>query len=429
MTRAALSRGYAAFGIPTGSILDFRSAANFNEVTANVTATTDAAVTWRGRPTVRLDVAAALVSANVEIGVSGQTAVLPEGIASIYHAGPMIAVKSPRALAAAILYLGDATYANVNNITMFAPAVIDADGFYVFTYRGGVSNAFGVTGTNVYRQGELKRSKVRLGRASGATAETLHIAYAGVEPPTRPKVIITLDDGDDEHYTYTYPTAKARGIPISFSIASGLIDTPGYMTAAQIQEIANDSSGLFEMTNHAVDNTHFGTLGLAGYAAAAETCRDYLLGLGLDEDAANCHVYVGGLHDATVDEELKARGFLCAREVGATNRAAHPIRCINDASATTLFGLPASANLETGHTRATVLTNIGNARAIGGSFFIMGHKFAAAAGASTWINSTDATYGFTGLLDDLVTLRNKGQVDIVKLSDWYRGLSGHRRAA
>lgn len=52
---------------------------------------------------------------------------------------------------------------------------------------------------------------------------------------------ITFDDGLQDVYTVAYPELKKRSIPFTVFIVTGFLDTEGYISTAQLVELANDS--------------------------------------------------------------------------------------------------------------------------------------------------------------------------------------------
>jgi peptidoglycan/xylan/chitin deacetylase (PgdA/CDA1 family) len=55
--------------------------------------------------------------------------------------------------------------------------------------------------------------------------------------PPRP-ILITFDDGNEDNYTTAFPIMQKYGFTGVLYIVADYVDTPGYMTAAQIKEMA-----------------------------------------------------------------------------------------------------------------------------------------------------------------------------------------------
>ncbi|MBR5452764.1 MAG: polysaccharide deacetylase family protein [Clostridia bacterium] len=63
-----------------------------------------------------------------------------------------------------------------------------------------------------------------------------------------PSVMITFDDGYEDNYTTAYPMLMERGLKATIFLITDLIDTPGYLTRAQIREMAQ--SGVIRFGCH-----------------------------------------------------------------------------------------------------------------------------------------------------------------------------------
>ena len=54
-------------------------------------------------------------------------------------------------------------------------------------------------------------------------------------------VVLTFDDVPDNFYLVAYPILKAYQAPFTLYIATSLMDTPGYLTSEQVQQLSKDS--------------------------------------------------------------------------------------------------------------------------------------------------------------------------------------------
>lgn len=61
-------------------------------------------------------------------------------------------------------------------------------------------------------------------------------------------IVVTLDDGYSDNFTYAYPIMKKYGIVGNFAIATGLLENAGYMTVSQVKELAQNGMGIYNHT-------------------------------------------------------------------------------------------------------------------------------------------------------------------------------------
>lgn len=66
-------------------------------------------------------------------------------------------------------------------------------------------------------------------------------------------IVITMDDGYDDIYTYAYPLAKKYGVVLNLMIPTGLMDNQGFLTWSQLKEMID--SGVVKAYNHTWSHT------------------------------------------------------------------------------------------------------------------------------------------------------------------------------
>lgn len=82
-----------------------------------------------------------------------------------------------------------------------------------------------------------------------------YISLEEMGQPKRPtgRAAITFDDGLEDVYTIAYPFLKSLSIPFTVFVLSDKLDQPGYLTTAQLLEIAEDP--LVTIGSHGTDHT------------------------------------------------------------------------------------------------------------------------------------------------------------------------------
>lgn len=399
---------------------------------ATVTPSVDTSVLFMGRPTTKLVVTGSPSGVNMEVGIPGATHPLPADAVPYNQQSLVVAVRSAASAVNAVgLFVGDASYANFDRFNATRSADL-GDGWALFTIPiNAASGAIvGPVGTGAPTSGNI-RSKVNFGTGGPLfTAGEYWLGGAWVTGQQRPRVVLTFDDGYAEWTSYLAPALAERRLPATFGIDRGYVDQTGYITTAQISALLNHSSKLFDLCNHGANNQSYVGVGLANYLANIDYCDAFLSGLGVPEKTRKLHAYVQGSYDSTLRDALVARGFRSARAVGASNRAVYPLLTAYDATGVStrvaemgMYALPASCNLGNTQNVGTVTGYINNAKAVGQTFFLMGHEFkATAASSQTYIAGYDAAgsagYGMSNLLDWIANERDAGRLDVVSWSDW-----------
>jgi peptidoglycan/xylan/chitin deacetylase (PgdA/CDA1 family) len=71
-------------------------------------------------------------------------------------------------------------------------------------------------------------------------------------------IMLTVDDGYDDNYTYAFLTAKKYKMIVNFMVPTGLINTPGYMNWDHLTEMAH--SPYARIYNHTTSHAALGAL-------------------------------------------------------------------------------------------------------------------------------------------------------------------------
>jgi peptidoglycan/xylan/chitin deacetylase (PgdA/CDA1 family) len=112
------------------------------------------------------------------------------------------------------------------------------------------------------------------GIAANTSVSIGSIEYLGVYQPA---VMWTWDDGNDDVYDVVYPMLQAYGMVANSCIISNGIDTAGYMTSAQLQELYAHG---WDITNHTEFHHNFVHYPLE-VTSQVTNCKNFLNALGL----------------------------------------------------------------------------------------------------------------------------------------------------
>lgn len=397
----------------------------------------DTSVTCGGNPSIRVDFPANYnggAGGSVNLGTSGATVDIPFNWDRDDMAFATRVSQTPGASHTPQFYLGDATYANhwyggggtynglasthlprANEWLYFKPrnGSISGDDFTV----GGGTPSTWLSGAIAGATAPKMRVRLRLSVPADNPTTSIWVGFFGKLPKRRPTLIMCFDDGYGSWYSLLRPMCRHFGLPVSLGLASAYVDTGGFLTTAQIQEMHDDASRLFDFVNHSTTNDSYASLGAAAYYANVVACRDWMRSIGIDHDGPLHHPYVQTSWGNDLVDLMAAGGFLSARVglAGAAYAVEHKDQAIpfDDKQR---WRLPTFSILSNTYNLAAQKTAIDNLILRGGLGMLTGHDFgASAAGAQYW-NQSDLAQLF-GYIKSKV---DAGTLDVTTWSAWYR---------
>lgn len=395
--------------------------------TAGLTVSVDYAVTFAGRPTIRVDIPAGTSGAKSLLGTTGMTAYVPNPW-DLKNLCCAVRCSDPSIFPSLAMTIGDATYAAT--WTKDKTKEGNPDGYpyanrpneWCFLKVGTLTAPTTIpVGAGSPVVSNRMRAKILAALTSSASDQSLWFGFFGILPARKkPTVIITLDDGYSTWYDFVMPLAKYYNIPVSMSIVGSLLDTSGKLSTDQAYALAHDTSKLFDLTNHSYGHTTLvaGTnekQQLADFVAN----RDFMRGtLGITEDGPLHVVYPGGVTSFAQYAGLKAAGFLTGRK--------NQICWMHGQDQTLASGeddgrfvLNVVSTIEDTKTVADVKTAIDGVETRNEVGLLQGHNFAAASTTNTW-----ARQNLEEIFADIAARRDADTIEVKSMSRWYADLTG-----
>ncbi len=140
------------------------------------------------------------------------------------------------------------------------------------------------------------------------SAEELANALIGHHALPAKSIVVTIDDGYDDNYTYAFQILKKYNITGNFMIPTGLIGNNGYMSWEELKEISENS--LMHVYNHTWSHSALGGQTQAKIEYEVTTAQNQLeSNLG---KAVKILTYPYGSFSPLVIDILKKEGFTAA---------------------------------------------------------------------------------------------------------------------
>ena len=95
---------------------------------------------------------------------------------------------------------------------------------------------------------EMHMSYLSSAGYTSLTVDNVVFALQNKQPLPQKSIVVTLDDGYDDNYIHAYPILKKYNIVGNFMIPSGLMETPGYLSWAQISEMISSGQKMYNHT-------------------------------------------------------------------------------------------------------------------------------------------------------------------------------------
>ena len=120
--------------------------------------------------------------------------------------------------------------------------------------------------------------------------------------------VFTADDGWSDTYDILAPIAREYKIPFSFSIISGKLDVPGFITTTQLKELIKNP--LFSIMSHSINHLDQGKI--PRETEKQEMCDSKNILESLTQKPINTFIYPAGRMSASSQEIAKECGYTYA---------------------------------------------------------------------------------------------------------------------
>jgi len=379
------------------------------DYSAGVTVSLDTDVLFEGQPTIRCDIASGTSGSKTLCGVITAIAQIPYSWDRT-RATFAIRTTNPALFSAMALFVGDATLANNWALTMRTNGLYYGATQYPQSHEWYYVRQDTVTPTGSPATAARMRVKVTGTLVSQAQTESIWFGFVGiVNKRQKPTIILTADDGTADHYSWMRPALLHYDLPMSFGIVGNRVGTSTYMTIAQIQEMENHSSNLFDFVNHSYTHPSYNSIGAAAAFADFEQNRAYMTGIGLSDIGSRIAIYPSGEFNDDLVKLMIAGGYHAGR--GVINNALVQYDQLWTRNDKGRFSVGPIDYADSTRSVSQVISSIDANTAANRCGILMLHKVAAADGSYQW--SYDK---MNELLERIAVKRDAGEFNVVSYS-------------
>lgn len=259
-------------------------------------------------------------------------------------------------------------------------------------------------------------------RMTGVTnmIESLGIFSVSYNARSRPKVILTFDDGWQDNYDNAYPILEAQGFKgVSYAVSNFVQgNDPNYMRKSTLDILYNAG---WDISNHSKNHENYLiTPGVDAktMGASFKTCLDYLLSCGY-EKSARFVCYPDGSFDDELIPYIKDIGIVSARttKIGFNDEPTVDLYKLKQVTIgpNTTFGINSSAN--------DIKASIDRAVSTGQNLTIMMHRISLDSEMNTLNDSTNSIKTSVTMLTQIAQYLKSTNVQVLTMSEWYNGLA------